>query len=223
MKRKNIIKTFLILCLLAFMTPSTLQSKRTEYWHQRSSLFEVLPIYPDDIVFFGNSITNGAELQELFGMPNIKNRGIIGDNISGLLERVHQITKGHPKKVFILIGGNDVSQNQTVAKMASNYRKLLRTIQEQSPETKIYIQSVMPINNDFKRYKTMYGKEPIIKQLNQELEKIAKEFNVTYINVRPPLEDANGKLKKEYTPDGLHLTGPAYMEWVEILRPYVME
>ena len=227
MKRSNIIRPAVFAFLLSIAGAGFARGeepKRTEYWYQRSSLFEVLDIMPDDIVFFGNSITDGAELQELLGMPNVKNRGIVGDNVSGLIERVHQVTKGHPKKIFILIGCNDISQDQTIEEITTNYRTLLRKIQQDSPESKIYIQSVMPINNDFGRYKTLFGKEHLIPELNEELVKIAKEFNITYIDVQPPLADPeSGKLKKEYTPDGIHLMGPAYQEWIEVLRPYVME
>ena len=40
--------------------------KRSEYWLQRVSLFEKLQITSQDIVFVGNSITDGGEFSELF-------------------------------------------------------------------------------------------------------------------------------------------------------------
>ena len=33
--------------------------------------------------------------------------------------------------------------------------------------------------------------------------------------------DEKGNLKKEYTNDGLHLMGPAYLIWRDALLPYV--
>ena len=49
---------------------------QSEYNRQRRSLFEVLPVYSSDIVFLGNSITDGCEWAELFNNRHVKNRGI---------------------------------------------------------------------------------------------------------------------------------------------------
>lgn len=198
------------------------QGKRTEYWHQRVSLFDELEVTPDDIVFFGNSITDGGEFHELLMRNDVKNRGISGDNVSGLLERVDQITKGHPKKIFILIGINDLSQNLTVRKITSQYDELIKKIKKDSPESEIYIQSVFPINNDFQRYKSLIGKEKLIPQLNSRLKELSEQNNCVFIDLWPALADEKtGKLKAGYTPDGLHLNGPAYKAWAEILLPYL--
>ena len=211
---------------LIFLTVScaTVESKRTEYWHQRVSLFDELSISPDDIVFFGNSITDGGEFHELFNMPNIKNRGISGDNVSGLIERAGQITKGKPSKIFILIGINDIAQGHSVSQIVAEYQKLINKLQKETPDSKIYLQSVMPINNDFSRYKSLTGKEALIPALNKELEALAKKNNLIYIDLWPILaEPSTGKLIESYTPDGLHLSGKAYKVWTDLLLPYLNE
>ncbi len=80
----------------------------------------------------------------------------------------------------------------------------------------------MPINNDFKRYKTMYGAEKIIPVLNKKIKSIAEENGCTYIDLTEALQDpATGKLKREYTNDGLHLTGAGYRAWMSVVEPYV--
>lgn len=194
-----------------------------EYWEQRTSLFDLLPIHENDIVFFGNSITDGGEFAELFGMPNIKNRGIRSDVITGLEKRVSQITAGHPAKIFLLIGINDVSHNLSTEVLARRYESLVKKIREQSPSTKLYLQSVMPINNDFRRYKGLVGKEKTIRAFNDRIRKIAEANGATYIDLWPFLADGKGKLKKAYSNDGLHLNGAGYRAWTDGIRPYVKD
>lgn len=222
---KPLIKHLFILTLLAGAISFPLSScARNLYWEQKVSLFDKLPVKANDIVFLGNSITDGGEWQELLQMGNVKNRGISADVIDGVRERLHQVTSGHPSKIFLLIGINDVSHNLGANKIAANYKRLVNEIRQQSPETKLYIQSVMPINNDFKRYKNLKGQESVIPELNEKLKVIAGENDAEYIDLWPALaEPESGKLKKSFTNDGLHLTGEGYQAWLDIIRPYVLE
>ena len=79
---------------------------QNEYNYQKRSLFEQLPIRGNDIVFLGNSITDGCEWAELFNNRHIKNRGISADRSGWLLDRLDPIVNGHPKKLFLMIGTN---------------------------------------------------------------------------------------------------------------------
>ena len=194
----------------------------SEYWRQRVSLFDILPIERNDIVFLGNSITDGGEFAELFGMPNVKNRGIQSDVISGVAKRLRQVTAGKPKKIFLLIGINDISHNLTPERIASDYRDLVRRIRRETPATKLYIQSIFPINNDFGRYRNLKGKEQTLKELNSRLSRIASEEGAEFVDLTPALADPKtGKLTREYTNDGLHLTGKGYRVWTDAIRDLV--
>ena len=196
-----------------------------DYWRQRVSLFDKLPVTSEDIVFLGNSITDGGEFQELFGMENVLNRGIRSDRISGVKKRLDQVTDGKPKMIFLLIGINDVADARNTSRtIAGKYEELVEAIREKSPQTQLYIQSVMPINNDFKRYKSLIGREDIISPLNAALKEIALAHGAVYIDLWPVLADpATGKMRKEFTTDGLHLSGAGYRAWTEAVAPYVKE
>ena len=208
-------------CCAAFFSP--MPAMADEYWDRKVSLFDSIPVYREDIVFLGNSITDGGEFNELFKLENIKNRGIRSDVIDGVLKRLDQVTDGHPAKIFLLIGINDVAHNLTPARLADKYERLVKAIREKSPETRLYIQSVMPVNNDFRRYKTLTGKEKTIVEFNKLIKKIAEENNATYIDLWPYLADKNGKLYRRYTNDGLHLTGAGYKAWTAGIKKYVAE
>lgn len=57
-----------------------------------------------DIIFLGNSITNGGEWSELLNNKHVKNRGISGDICMGVYDRLDAVLKGKPAKIFLLIG-----------------------------------------------------------------------------------------------------------------------
>ena len=211
----------LALCALIACSSADVAAQDT-YWHQRVTLFETLPVHESDIVFLGNSITDGGEFAEIFEMDNCINRGIRSDIINGVVKRLDQVTKGHPKKIFLLIGINDVSHGHSAAKIAGMYETLVAKIRQDSPETTLYVQSIMPINNDFRRYKNLLGCENVIPELNGYLEDIATRHGAVYVNLWPALVDSSGKkLDKKYTNDGLHLTGEGYKAWASVIAPLV--
>ena len=210
-----------MLSFLLFSPVATAQAD--EYWDQRTSLFEILPVSKSDIVFLGNSITDGGEFAELFGMDNIRNRGIRSDVITGVEKRLTQVTMGHPAKIFLLIGINDVSHGLTAAELGRRYERLVRKIREQSPETKLYVQSVMPINNDFRRYRNLRGREQVIVDFNKKIKATAAAQGVEYIDLWPALSVSGGKLNPAYTNDGLHLNGAGYRAWAKAIEKQVKE
>lgn len=197
--------------------------KYTELYYQRASLFDVLPVDSNSIVMLGNSLTHGCEWHELFGMPNVLNRGINGDIVQGIRERVEPIVKGHPKKIFLLSGVNDVSHDLTADSIVEALGSLISYIREQTPETKLYVESLLPINNSFKRYKNVFGKEQVIRDINAKLEDVVKNNGATWINVNPAFCDEEGNLRSDLTNDGLHLLGPGYLMWRDLLLPYILE
>lgn len=212
-----------ILAAFAIIFPSCVNA-RSEYWHQRVTLFDLLPVEKGDIVFLGNSITDGGEFTELFNNPSIKNRGISSDVISGVMERLYQVTDYQPSKIFLLIGINDVSHNLTVNQLADKYEELIKAIRQRSPDSKLFVQSIMPINNDFGRYKNLKGKEDVIKQLNTRLEDMAPLYGAIFVDLWPALADKKtGKLRREFTNDGLHLLGKGYEAWADYIRHLVEE
>lgn len=197
---------------------------RSEYWRQRVSLFEALPIERGDIVFLGNSLTDGGEWTELFNDPKIKNRGINSDEISGVKERLSQITDNSPSKIFLLIGINDISHGDSLDSLSSEYESLVKEIRRRCPDTELYLQSILPINNDFRRYKNLFGKEGMVDGLNKSIKSIAADNGAEFIDLFPALsEPASGKLRTEFTNDGLHLLGPGYLAWAEAIRDYVIK
>lgn len=179
--------------------------------------FRSYPNSEKDIIFLGNSITAGVDWTELLTSPHIRNRGISGDITFGVLERLDEVIEGKPAKVFILIGINDISRNIPDEVILSNYKKIVRRIKEGSPATNIYIQTLLPVNNTFDKFKNHYNKDEHILWINGRLKEVAKEERVRLIDLHPQFLDREKRLEKAFTHDGLHLTAAGYQKWAQIL------
>jgi lysophospholipase L1-like esterase len=177
--------------------------------------------YPDsktDIIFVGNSITAGVDWNELLAIPNARNRGISGDISFGVLERLGEVTEGKPAKVFILIGINDIQRNIPDSVILRNYLQIIRQIKAESPATKIYFQTLLPVNNEFTQFKNHYNKDEHILFVNSELKKMGVAEKITVIDLYPIFLNDLKKLDKRYTVDGLHLNADGYKVWADILK-----
>lgn len=187
----------------------------------RLGLFKSYPNSKKDIIFLGNSITQGVDWAELLQNKNARNRGISGDITYGVLERLSEVTEGQPAKVFVLIGINDIEHNIPDTLIVNNYRRIIRQIKAESPKTKIYFHTLLPVNNEFTQFKKHYNKDEHILFVNTELKKIAEEEKITLIDLHSYFLDASNKLDKKYTFDGLHLNAEGYKVWAGILKPYL--
>jgi len=174
-----------------------------------------------DIIFLGNSLTAHMDWAELLQNKNVRNRGISSDITFGVLERLDEVIEGKPAKVFLLIGINDISRNVPEEVILANYKKIVRRIKAGSPKTKIYVQTLLPTNNTFDKFKKHYNKEKETATVNQGIKQLAAEENLTLIDLNPYFADSNGQLKKEYTHDGLHLTIEGYHVWATLLQKHL--
>jgi len=187
----------------------------------RWELFKSYPNSKKDIIFLGNSITQNVDWAELLQNKNARNRGISGDITYGVLERLREVTEGQPAKVFVLIGINDIEHNIPDTLIVNNYRRMIRQIKAESPRTKIYFHTLLPVNNEFTQFKKHYNKDEHILFVNTELKKIAAEENITLIDLHSHFLDAANKLDKKYTVDGLHLNAEGYKVWAGLLKQYL--
>lgn len=193
----------------------------TEHYYKRFLQFMNEPaIAGKDIVMLGNSLTeNGGDWSARLGKKNVRNRGIIGDEVMGIYDRLHQILPGHPQKLFLLTGVNDVSHDLTTDSIVAMMRTTIDRIQRESPDTKLFLQSLLPINESFGRYKKLTGKTDMIPEINSRLEALAKEKKITFINLFPLFtEKGTNVLRSELTNDGLHLKEEGYKIWVKAIR-----
>lgn len=193
-----------------------------KYHEQRRSLFEVLPIRSSDIVFLGNGIIAGCEWSELFDNRHVKNRGINGDRTAWLLGRLDPIIEGHPKKLFLMIGIDDLAAGMSPERIVADVGRVIDRFLQESKWTKVYVQSLLPVNGtDFSKFPNHYACGHLIVTTNKLLEALCDSKGVTYLDVWGALADDEGQLDKRYTNDGLHLTGEGFLVWRDVIKPHV--
>ena len=99
---------------------------------------------------------------------------------------------------------------------------MINTIRTQSPKTQLYIQSLLPINESFNRWKLLEGKTNDIPLINQLLESYCRKKSITFISLFDKfVRKGSNELRKELTIDGLHLSEQGYKLWSFELRRYV--
>lgn len=193
----------------------------TTYYHQRYSLFKSLPDSKRDIIFLGNSINDGSEWAELFNDVRIKNRGISGDITTGILHRLKEVTSRKPAKVFLMIGINDLGRGVSPDSVVKNILLINDYILQESPSTKVYIESILPVNASFGKFPGQVSKGVQVLRSNELLKAAASKHRYEYIDLHSKFVDAQGLLDSKYTNDGLHLTGAGYQLWRHLIYPKV--
>lgn len=200
-------------------TTQDIQVANPTYYLHQTSLFQILPKSNSEIIFLGDSITDECEWTELLENLNIKNRGISGDTTNGILNRLDDILELKPNKIFLMIGINEfIHYDKSAEQISEDYKKIITKIFAQSPNTDLFVQSVLPVNQT--KYGININNNDIIK-LNLYLREIAQEYSVQYIDLFSHLSDSQNQLDSRYTLDGLHLNGQAYLVWKKVVEKYI--
>lgn len=180
----------------------------------RYDSFEACRVQPRHTVMLGNSITNMHEWWEaLGGDHNIINRGVSGAVSDEMLEHLTPILEGHPARAFVMIGTNDIGSGKSAAHIASNLREIIHRFKSESPETKLYIQSMLPSHNG-----TRGGK---IEGANDTLRVVCEQEDVPFIDLYPTFDDGKGHIRQGWSFDDLHPKAAGYRAWCKILLPYL--
>jgi lysophospholipase L1-like esterase len=215
------IRIIFIVFTLLFVSKGVAQTY-SDHYYQRKAIFEDEPDTKREIIFLGNSITEGCDWKSLFPEKNVINRGISGDVTMGILNRLDEVTSSKPAKIFLLIGTNDLARGKGVEHVVKYYRLIIEKILKDSKRTKLYIQSVLPYNpNIGDRFKGHKSKQKEVIIVNEILRDLAKEYKLTYIDIYISFSNEKGELKAIYTDDGLHLNQLGNEHWKESISKYV--
>lgn len=187
-----------------------------------------------EILFTGSSLMEQFPIDELRMTHGIDaviyNRGVGGFTTDDMLQHMEEMVFAvEPGKIFINIGTNDLSrQEYRIEKLMANYRKIISMIQERLPRAEIYMMAYYPVNEVDKVMDNEWGRGMFamrtnenIRIANEAVEKLAGEMDCQYIDVNEGLTDENGRLKKEYTIEGIHMYANGYRVVLENLRKYL--
>ncbi|NLL77423.1 MAG: acylhydrolase [Clostridiales bacterium] len=184
--------------------------------------------YFDDAVFIGDSRTVG-----LFEYGGIENRSdffaktslTIYDALTALIAKDEEtgekitveeaLQKKQYGKVYLMLGINELGTGTTETFM-EEYKKVVKRLEELQPDAIIYVEGIMRVTG------TKNESDPIfnntnINERNEEIEKLADNKKIFYIDVNEVVCDGQGNLNDEYTTDEIHLKAQYYQRWKEFL------
>lgn len=192
-----------------------------------------------ETLFTGSSLMEQFPINELAQDFDVKtiiyNRGIGGFTTDDMLEYMdEQIFGTEPSRIFINIGTNDIGNpintfEENLSHMLTNYREILKQIKERLPETEVYMMAYYPVNEiaagedaaEYLKHMFKNRTNENILTTNAEVEKLAKEFGYRYIDVNDGLRGEDGRLKKEFTIEGIHMYANGYCVVLENMKKYL--
>lgn len=202
--------------------------KRYQYLNSQSQKGKIL--------FTGSSLMEQFPITEML-MTNgifltVYNRGIGGYTTDDMLEHMEEMVFGtEPSVIFINIGTNDIGSNgYKLENLISNYEKIISLIKERLQNVKIYLIAYYPIN-DSPEVATLEWVKKVLKtrtienisKANSAVQTLAQKTGCNYIDLNNGLTDANGRLKKEFTIEGIHMYPNGYQVVLNNLLPYLKE
>jgi lysophospholipase L1-like esterase len=103
----------------------------------------------------------------------------------------------------------------------TNIKEIVKHIQKKSLDTELYLESILPVNNDIGMFEDHANKTQEVLTINKVLERMAGEFGIIYIDLHSLFATKDNKLNPEYSNDGLHLNGQGYMLWKSAVEKHV--
>lgn len=187
----------------------------------------------------GQVVITGSSLMEMFSINKfiseigsnklVYNRGVGGFTTDDLLEALDIcVFELEPARIFINIGTNDLSDSRIpINSIINNYDKILNAIEERLPNIEIYLMAYFPVNYDaasseMKECIKIRNNEKI-NMANLEVEKLANRHKKRYIDINKNLKDSEGRLRAEYTIEGLHINENGYRAIFDDMMKYINE
>jgi lysophospholipase L1-like esterase len=162
-------------------------------------------------VFMGDSITVGFAVNEI--LPNESVMAGAGATAGYIYEEyMDDLAEKKPDNVFIMLGSDDMLMPVDDPKelFRNDLTKFINKIKEESPDSKIYIQSITPVTQEALELESRYER---IEDYNELLKDLADELSVNYVDI--------GALAKEnsdlFAEDGVHFKKEFYQLWLNKL------
>ena len=186
------------------------------------------------IVFVGSSLMEMFPIEEWVAelpepRPVVYNRGIGGYTTVDLLPILDIVAwEMQPSKVFINIGTNDLNDpSQTTDMIMARYDAILTQIEAHLPGVPIVMMAYYPVNpdvaeGDAREWVKVRSNERIA-EANAAARLLAERHGQRFIDLNGPLTDAQGRLKAEYTVEGVHINHKGYRSIFGELMRYATE
>lgn len=190
--------------------------------------------YFDDAVFIGNSLIVG--FQRMVPL-NARYFASIGLNVSQVFtKQIVPMTSGDTatisealgtvefSKVYLMFGINELGWG-SIASFINYYGQIIDRVREVNPEAIVYVQSILPINEEkwakSRDYQSCINNYAVA-AFNQKILDMCVEKGAAFVNVGEALKDENGNLFADATSDGIHIGGAYATTWVDYLKTHTV-
>ena len=185
--------------------------------------------YFDDVVFLGDSRTDGLRLYS--GIKNgiflcstgatvesVFNKSV--ETVVGEMPLLDALALLDCGKIYIMLGINELGWNGTET-FRTQSTELIRRIQTDHPDAEIVIQSILPVSAK-KDDEGRYVNNGRIDEYNQVWMDLAEELDVAYLNVAEGVAGEDGLLPSDLCNDGVHLNKAGCRLWLDYLRTHAV-
>lgn len=181
---------------LGLQEPTVAVNRTQEAWD--NSLVQLS--HKPDIIFIGDSLTYHCDFQSYFPDQFILNLGVRGNSIEDVLNRCEVLDTLSPQKIFLQIGINGLKEWNYESSLDA-YSELIEKILGFNDSSSLYLLSMLPVTEE---YEQIYIDNSIIRKFNLEIEQIANENDLTYIDIYS-LYETEGYLDENLTIDGMKM------------------
>ena len=183
--------------------------------------------FDSSVAFIGDSRTQGFIMYN--GLSKVQDYSYIGLMVdTAVSKKIVKTSNGEKitllqdmknkdiKSVYIMLGVNELGWSYPqVFKL--KYGELVDEIKKVKPNCHIYLQSILPVTKSKNQSDKIFNNTNIAK-FNQLVQEVAKEKNITYLDVQSALKDENGYLPEEASTDGIHINKKYCEKWLEYLK-----
>ena len=183
--------------------------------------------FNSSVAFIGDSRTQGFIMYN--GLKDVQDYSYIGLMVDTAVTKKF-VKTGNGEKitllqdmanknieiVYIMLGVNELGWSYPQV-FKRKYGELIDEIIKIKPNCKIYVQSIIPMTKSKSETDRIFNNKNV-NTFNNLIQELAKEKNVTYLDVKSALVDANGYLPEEASSDGVHVDKEYCKKWFEYLK-----
>lgn len=154
-------------------------------------------------VVMGDSITAGFAEYDVLNASSVVAE--IGVSLDGLDEQIKKVKELNPQVVFMSYGMNDIlSTKGDTDLFVKKYRAVIDKVKEELPDTKIFINSIFPVQEKKAEEEPEYKN---LEKYNEALREMCDKLQIAFV-------DNTALVSEEYYEgDGVHLKSDFYPVW----------
>ncbi len=196
---------------------ATPQPESYEFTHSEKEYFS-------DALFIGDSRTMGLQLYgtldnaDYFATPGLslytipKTKLDVGEHEDiTLTELLEQEDYG---KIYLMLGINELGYHFDTT--MEKYQTLVNELREQEPEGILYVCANLHVTSTRHENDEIHNNNNIDK-INAQIEALADNKNIFYLDVNVLFDDEEGNLNEEVASDDSHVLGIYYEDWCDWL------